>query len=75
MPCAATQVDLEIVTLNEVSQGERQIAHDITYIWNLKNDTNEFMYKTDSQTQKRTSGSVQVSSVQSLSRVQLFATP
>ena len=42
MPCAATQVDLEIVTLNEVSQGERQIAHDITYIWNLKDKINEF---------------------------------
>ena len=24
---------------------ERQIPYDITYIWNLKKDTNEFIYK------------------------------
>ena len=31
---------------------QRQISHDINYIWNLKNDTNEFIYRTqtDSQT-------------------------
>ena len=31
---------------------ERQIQYDITYIWNLKYDTNELIYKaeTDSQT-------------------------
>ena len=31
---------------------ERQILYDITYMWNLKNNTNEFTYKTeiDSQT-------------------------
>ena len=31
---------------------ERQIAYDITYMWNLKYDTNEHIYKTktDSQT-------------------------
>ena len=28
------------------SVGERQISHDITYMWNLKkNDTNELIYK------------------------------
>ena len=26
--------------------------YDITYMWNLKNNTNEFIYKIDSQTQK-----------------------
>ena len=33
------------------SNRERQI-YDITYLWNLKNDTNELIYKTgiDSQT-------------------------
>ena len=32
----------------------RQILYDITYVWNLKNNTNESVYKTDtdSQTQK-----------------------
>ena len=42
-------MDLEIVTLTEVSQ--RQISYDIAYMRNLrhktKNDTNELIYKTD----------------------------
>ena len=48
MPFAATWMDLEI---SEVSQKERQIPHDITYMWNLKYDTNELIYEkeTDSQ--------------------------
>ena len=25
--------------------------HDITYMWNLKNNTNEFIYKTETDTQ------------------------
>ena len=33
MPFAAIQMDLEIITLNEVR--ERQIPYEITYIWNL----------------------------------------
>ena len=32
------------------SERERQIPYDITYMWNLKYDTNEFIYETDSQT-------------------------
>ena len=34
------------------SDRERQTSYDITYMWNLKNDTNELIYKTeiDSQT-------------------------
>ena len=48
MPFAATWMDLEIIILN--ANRERQIP----YIWNLKNDTNELIYKTetDSQTAK-----------------------
>ena len=34
MPLAATWVDTGIVILSEVR--ERQIAHEITYLWNLK---------------------------------------
>ena len=36
------------------SDSERQISYDITYMWNLKYDTNELIYKTeiDSQTEK-----------------------
>ena len=44
MPFAATWMQLEIITLSEVRQErqkERQIPHDITYMWNLKNKTNE----------------------------------
>ena len=32
--------DLEGITLSEISQTERQILCNITYIWNLKNKTN-----------------------------------
>ena len=51
MPFAATWMDLEIIILSK-SDRERQMSFDITYIWNLKNDTNELIYKTeiDSQT-------------------------
>ena len=50
MPFAATWMDLEILILNSVR--ERQISYDITYMWNLKTDPNELIYKieTDSQT-------------------------
>ena len=50
LPFAATWMDLEIIILSEVR--ETQILHDITYMWHLKNNTNEFIYKTeiDSQT-------------------------
>ena len=49
MPFAATWMDLEVIILSEVRQ--RQL-YDITYMWNLKNSTNELIYKTeiDSQT-------------------------
>ena len=41
MPFAATLMNLEIITLNEVSQEKkRQIPCDITYMWNLNYDTN-----------------------------------
>ena len=54
MPFAATLMNLEITKLSEVSQTERQMPYDITYMWNLKYDTNELIYKTetDSQTWK-----------------------
>ena len=50
IPFALTSMDLESVILSELSQ--RQISYDITYMWNLKNDTNELVYQTeiDSQT-------------------------
>ena len=51
MPSTATWMDLEIITLSEVSQTERQISCDITYMWNLKNDTSELIYKTETDSQ------------------------
>ena len=49
MPVSPIWMDLEIITQSEVRQ--RQISYDITYMWNLKYDTNELIYKreTDSQ--------------------------
>ena len=29
----------------------RQIIHDIAYVWNLKYDTNELIYKTETDSQ------------------------
>ena len=52
MPFAATWMDLEITKMSEVR--ERQIPYNIIYMWNLKYDTSELIYKTetDSQTQR-----------------------
>ena len=42
-----------MIILREVSLMEKdKISHDITSMWNLKYDTNELIYKTDSQTQR-----------------------
>ena len=50
MPFATTWMQLEIIILSDLSQ--RQKPYDITYTWNLIYDTNERIYKiqTDSQT-------------------------
>ena len=45
MPFAASWRDLQIIILNEVRQ--RQISYNITYKLNLKNDSNELIYKTE----------------------------
>ena len=46
-------MDLEIITLSEISQRKTGL-YDITYMQTLKNNTNEHIYstETDSQTQK-----------------------
>ena len=47
MPFAAPRMDLKIVILSEVSLKEKE-KYDISYMWNLKrNDTNELIYKSD----------------------------
>ena len=43
-------MDLEIITLVK-SERERQIPYDITYMWNLKYDTNELIYETETDSQ------------------------
>ena len=43
MPFAAARMDLEVVTLNEISQTEKD-KYDITYMWNLKSGTTVFIY-------------------------------
>ena len=37
-------MDLEILILSKPDKGKQ---HDITYMWNLKYDTNEVIYKTE----------------------------
>ena len=38
-------MDLEIIVLGEVRK--RQIPYNITYVWNLKYDTDELIYETE----------------------------
>ena len=38
-----SNMDPEIIILSEVSQKERQILYDITYMWNLKYDTKKLI--------------------------------
>ena len=54
MPFAATWMDLEIIILRKVSQKEKDIPYDTSYMWNLKYDTDEHIYETetDSQTER-----------------------
>ena len=57
MPCAATSMDLEVITLSELNQMEKDKYHDITYMQNLKNLKNLFTkQKQDSLTRKQTYG-------------------
>ena len=50
MPFAATWMDLKIIILSEVSQTVKD-KYGITYICNLKNNTNELIYKTETDSQ------------------------
>ena len=48
-----TQIeDLEIIMLSEGSQTEKdKYRYDITYVWNFLKDTNELIYKTETDSQ------------------------
>ena len=54
MPFAATWMDLETIILSEVNQ--KEIPYDITYMWNLKYDTNDPIYETEIKSQTESSG-------------------
>ena len=45
-PFAATCVDLKMIVMSEVGQTEKEILYGITFMWDLTNNTNEFIYKT-----------------------------
>ena len=51
MPFAATWMDLGIIILSGVR--EREISYDIIGPWNLKYNTNELIYKTETNSQIR----------------------
>ena len=51
MPFADTDGPRDCHTEWSKSDRERQILHDITYMWNLKNGTNELIYKTERESQ------------------------
>ena len=38
-------------TKRSKTERERQIPYDITYMWNLKYDTNELIYETETDSQ------------------------
>ena len=47
--CSNTQGPREKLTKWSKSERERQIPYDVTYMWNLKNSTNELIYKTETR--------------------------
>ena len=52
MPSAATWIQLETLILGEVKlERERKIPYDITYMWNLKYDKTEPIYRTQTYLQ------------------------
>ena len=51
MPFVATWMELETTLLNEVSHKEKDKYHTISLMWNLKYDTNELIYETETDSQ------------------------
>ena len=48
MPFAATWMQLESIILSEINQKEKEKYH-IVYMWDLKYDTNEPIYETETE--------------------------
>ena len=51
MPFAATWMQLDVITLSEVSQRKTNIISYHLYVESLKNDTNELIYKIEADSQ------------------------
>ena len=51
MPFVVRWIDLEIIILSGLSQTEKDKYHDTAYMRNQKNDTNELIYKTETDLQ------------------------
>ena len=49
MPFSAMWMNIFIIIVNEAQQ--RQISYDTTYTWNLRKDTKELIYKTETDSQ------------------------
>ena len=50
MPLTVTWMDQEIIILSEVRKRKTNIIY-FTNVWNLKYDTNELIYKTETDSQ------------------------
>ena len=55
LPSAATWMDLEIVNHTERSKSDKD-RHYITYMWNLKNNTNEVTKQTQTHRHRKNYG-------------------
>ena len=55
LPSAATWMDLEIVNHTERSKSDKD-RHYITYMWNLKNNTNEVTKQKQTHRHRKTYG-------------------
>ena len=54
MSFPAAWMDLKVIILSEVSQTEKDISYDISYMQNLKkNTTNALIYKTETDFKKK----------------------
>ena len=49
--CSNLDTTTDYQTKWSKSERERQIPYNITYVWNLKEDTNEFIYRTEINSQ------------------------
>ena len=51
---ATTWMDLESIMLSEISQSQKDKCHMISYMWNLRNKTNNQRGKKERQTKEQT---------------------